>query len=177
MVTLLLDQTRLEIVLSPAERALAFRRESLKIERQAIRRVQLTDEPWTWLRGIRAAGTHLPGTLAMGTWRASKGTDFVVLNGRKRHGVVIELHGTELHGTEPNGGEAFSRVILSTRHGVALVEALRLDEVPEAADVAQLAGTAAPRKPATKKEPNGEPAPAKKPAPKRAPAARPAPAS
>ncbi|WP_261166911.1 hypothetical protein [Microbacterium sp. Marseille-Q6965] len=166
MVTLLLDQTRLEIVLSATERALAFRRESLTLERKAIRRVQLTDEPWTWLRGIRAAGTHVPGAIAMGTWRASKGTDFVVLNGRKRHGVVIELV----------RGESFSRVILSTRHGLALVQALRLDDVPEASDVAELAA-ASPRKSGGKKSPGSDPAPARKPAPKRVPAPRPAPAS
>lgn len=128
MVTLLLDQTQLEIVLSPIERALALRKDGLTIERSAIRRVQLTDDPWTWIRGVRAPGTSLPGVLAIGTWRASTGKDFVAVRERKRDGVVIELE----------DGEEYSRVIITTRHGVALAKALRLDEVPD--DLAGAAG-------------------------------------
>ncbi|UJP09907.1 hypothetical protein L2X99_16280 [Microbacterium sp. KUDC0406] len=51
MVTLLLDQSQLEIVLSPIERAVTFHRENLRIERSTITRVQLTEDVWTWLRG------------------------------------------------------------------------------------------------------------------------------
>jgi len=134
MVTLLLDQTQLAVELSPIERTLALRRKPVRIDRSAIRRVQLTDDPWTWLRGIRAPGTHVPGTLALGTWRTSKGVDFVVVRGRRRPGVVIELDGHE-----------FERVILTTRHGVALVQSLRLDDVSSAADVADLASGAQER--------------------------------
>ncbi|MDQ1129541.1 hypothetical protein [Microbacterium sp. SORGH_AS_0888] len=134
MVTLMLDSAHLEVVLSPAERALAVRRRSVVLDRPAITRVQLTDDPWTWLRGVRAPGTYLPATLAIGTWRYAAGKDFAVIR-RKRPGVVIDL--------EPDS--EFQRVILSTRHGLALVQALRLDTVTAQTDVAELA--AKPRTP------------------------------
>ena len=168
MVTLLLDQTQLEIVLSPIERALALRKGSLRIERSAIRRVQLTDDPWTWLRGVRSPGTAIRGVLAMGTWRGSTGTDFVAIRGRRPHGVVIDLE----------GGQEFDRVVISTRHGVALAKALRIDELPEAADVARIGADAGgssgepasrPAKPSAKKRPVRVPSPR--------PAAPPAPAT
>ena len=68
MVRLLVDSDSLEVQLSTLERTLARRRESVWIERSRILRVQLTDEPFTWLRGVRAPGTHVPGRLAYGTW-------------------------------------------------------------------------------------------------------------
>ncbi|QGU28310.1 hypothetical protein [Microbacterium oryzae] len=117
MVTLLLDHAQLEIGLSPLERALAFRRESIRIARASIAKVQLTGDPWTWLRGARARGTLVPGTVALGTWRLADGDDFVAVRGRRLPGVVIDLDGT---------GE-FQRLVLSTRHGLALTRALRLD--------------------------------------------------
>ena len=128
MVTLLLDSTRLEVVLAGAERALAFRKGNVIIERQQITKVQLTDDAWTWLRGIPSPGTHLRGVIAMGTWRSAGGDDFAIIR-RRRPSVVIDLDGS---------GE-FQRVILTTRHGLALVQALRLDVTAEAADVADLA--------------------------------------
>lgn len=128
MVTLMLDSAHLEVVLSAAERALAVRRRSVVLDRSAITRVQLTDDPWTWLRGVRAPGTYLPATLAIGTWRYAAGKDFAVIR-RSRPGVVIDL--------EPDG--EFQRVILSTRHGLALVQALALDTVTAQTDVAELA--------------------------------------
>ena len=121
MVTLLLDSTQLEVVLSGSERALAFRREPVRIAREHIRKVQLTDDAWTWLRGSRSPGTYVRGVLAMGTWKAAGGSDFVVVR-RHRPAVVIDL----------DGDPEFSRVVLSTRHGLELVQALRLetDETP-----------------------------------------------
>ncbi len=143
MATLLLDSTRLEVVLSGTERALSFHKGNIEIERTAIARVQLTDDPWTWLRGVRAPGTHVRGVLALGTWRSANGDDFVVIR-RGRAGVVIDL----------DGHADFSRVILSTRHALALVQALQLEIDEEPTDVVELAtGTVAtppvakPRKP------------------------------
>src|SRR5690606_32268578 len=52
MVTLLLDSTRLEVALSKVERALSFRKENVLIERSTIKKVQLTDDAWMWLRGV-----------------------------------------------------------------------------------------------------------------------------
>lgn len=127
MVTLLLDSTQLEVSLSVAERGLAFRRENVRIPRPTIAKVQLTDDVWTWLRGVPSPGTRLRGTVAMGTWKTPSAADFVVVRGR-RPGVVIDLE----------GHDEFERVVLTTRHGLALVQALRLDVDGPAEDVADL---------------------------------------
>lgn len=129
MVRLLLDRSQLVIELSAAERALARRRESVRVPRESIVRVNLTDDPWTWLRGAKRPGTHIPGRLAAGTWQRTAGRDFVMLRGRGRDGVVITL----------TAGEEFQRVVLSTSHARALVEALQHDDVEDRADVADIA--------------------------------------
>ncbi|MFD5226172.1 hypothetical protein ACFWHT_11185 [Microbacterium sp. NPDC058342] len=131
MVTLLLDQTRLEIVLSPIERASTFHRENLHIAREHITRVQLTDDAWTWLRGVPGPGTYIPGILAGGTWKAAGTTDFVLIR-KRRPSVVIDLE----------GDEQYQRLILTTRHGLALTQALRLKVSDEPADVVDIASTA-----------------------------------
>ncbi len=128
MVTLLLDSTRLEVALSAAERALSFRRQSVFIDRATITKVQLTDDAWTWLRGVAHRGSYVPGVLAIGTWKSAGGLDFAVIR-RRRAAVVIDLDG---HGE-------FGRVVLTTRHGVALVKALQLEADGAATEVTDLA--------------------------------------
>ena len=93
MVTLLLDSTQLEIALSGTERALAFHRRNVVIERSTIAKVQLTDDAWTWLRGVPSPGSHVRGVVAMGTWRSAGGDDFAIIR-RHRAGVVIDSTGT-----------------------------------------------------------------------------------
>ena len=131
MVTLLLDQTRLEVVLSAVERASTFHRTNLRVERAHITRVQLTDDAWTWLRGVPGPGTYIPGILAGGTWKAAGTTDFVLIR-RRRPGVVIDL----------DGDDQYQRLILSTRHGPALTQALHLEAGDRPEDVVDLASTA-----------------------------------
>lgn len=127
MVTLLLDSARLEVVLSGAERVMSFRKRNVEIERDTIEKVQLVDDAWTWLRGIPQPGTHVRGVVAMGTWRSAAADDFVIVR-RHRMGVVIDLA----------GHPEFQRIVLTTRHGLALVKALRLDVDSSPADVADL---------------------------------------
>lgn len=127
MVTLLLDRTQLEVVLSPVERAAAFHRHNLRIERATITKVQLTDDAWTWLRGVPSPGTHLPGILAAGSWKSASGFDFVLIR-RRRPSVVIDL----------DGDAEFQRLILTTRHGLSLTQALRVPVSEEPADVADI---------------------------------------
>ncbi|AUG28390.1 hypothetical protein JVX92_10225 [Microbacterium hominis] len=131
MVTLLLDATQLEVVLSGVERALSRRSESVRVDRSHILRVQLTDDAWTWLRGVPAPGTLVRGTVAMGTWRSASGCDFVVVR-RRRPAVVVDL--------APDA--EFERLVLTTRHGLALVQALRLDGDDAPVDVAEIADRA-----------------------------------
>lgn len=133
MVTLLLDSTRLEVALSLSERTLAFHRKNVFIERSSITKVQLTEDAWNWLRGVPSPGTYVPGLIAMGTWKSASGSDFAVIR-RGRPAVVIDLEG------HPD----FGRVVLTTSHGVALVQALRRGEVEEAADVSELAESPPP---------------------------------
>ncbi|GAB2706815.1 hypothetical protein BKA24_000700 [Microbacterium marinum] len=133
MVTLLLDATRLEVALSATERALSFRRDSVRVDRAHIRKVQLVDDPWTWLRGVPSPGTVVPRTFAMGLWRSASGDDFVLVR-RRRASVVVDLEG------DPE----FQRLILTTRHGLALVQALRLEVEDEPVDVVELATSEIP---------------------------------
>jgi hypothetical protein len=116
MVTLLLDSTRLDVVLSGAERMLAFRKGDVTAERSTITKVQLIDDAWTWLRGVPNPGSHVRGVIAMGTWRSTSTNDFVIVR-RHRPGVVIDLE----------GHPEFDRIVLTTRNGLELVQALRVD--------------------------------------------------
>jgi hypothetical protein len=146
MVTLLLDQTQLEVVLSMTERALSFRKGNVVVDRSTITKVQLVDDAWTWLRGVPSPGTYLRGVIAMGAWKSSGGTDFALV--RRHHpSVVIDL----------DGDDHFERLILTTRHGLALVKALRLDVSEEASDVVDIAA-AAGRKPRARRAPSPAPA-------------------
>lgn len=119
MVTLLLNSAQLDVVLSPAERALSFTRETVRVDRADIARIQLTDNPWTWLRGVPSPGSRLRGILAMGTWRSATADDFVILR-RKLPAVVIDL--------VADTASPFRRMLLTTRHGGALASALHLGE-------------------------------------------------
>lgn len=116
MASILLHTDRLEIKLTAAEKMLARRSDSLVIPRDSIRSVALTDDPWIWVRGVRAPGTAVPLTLAIGQWKFHGGKDFLVLKG-SRPAVVIDLI-----------DEEFRRVLVSTRKGVELIAALRLEE-------------------------------------------------
>jgi hypothetical protein len=153
MVTLLLDSTRLEVVLSGSERALSFHKGNVVIERSTITRVQLTDDAWTWLRGIPSPGTHVRGIVAMGTWRSAGGDDFALIR-RHRPSVVIDL---EEH---PD----FQRIILTTRHGLALVQALRVEVAAEPADVVEIAAETGTIPVVPEKKPRKKKAPAPAPA-------------
>jgi len=139
MVTLLLDSAQLEVVLSPLERALSFRPGRLRIDRSRIVRVQLTDDPWTWLRGVPSPGTQVHGVVAMGTWKSAGGADFVIVK-RRRPAVVIDIDAD----AEDAGGDDFQRVVLTTRHGLALVQALRLETDAEATEVTEIVTGAVP---------------------------------
>ncbi|WP_295120326.1 hypothetical protein [uncultured Leifsonia sp.] len=112
---------RLEIHLTRAEKALSLRRDDLVIPRDSIRSVAITEDPWIWIRGIRAPGAAVPLTLSVGTWKFHGGKDFLLIKGKQRAAVVVDLD-----------GEEFSRVIVSTPHAAKLVEALRVDvsEIP-----------------------------------------------
>ncbi|WP_221583438.1 hypothetical protein [Microbacterium sp. G2-8] len=126
MTRLLVDSDTFEVQLAPAERLLALRKESVRVDRAHIAKVQLTEEPFTWLRGVRAPGSHIPNALAYGTWRSVFGNDFAAVR-KGRPGVVIDLE----------GDEDFARIVVSTNHGLALLKALQREGV-DTGDVADL---------------------------------------
>lgn len=128
MVTLLLDSMHLEVALSGTERAMSFQRENVRVDRSMITKVQLTDDLWTWLRGVNNPGILIRGTIAAGVWQSVAGADFVMVRGRKKSGVVIDL----------THEAPFQRLVLSTKHGLALVKALRLEVAEELNDVVTL---------------------------------------
>lgn len=144
MVTLLLDSDRLEVALSGTERALSFTKGNVFVPRAQIAKAMLTDDPWIWLRGVPSPGTALPGVIAMGAWKSSTGVDFAVIRGRKP-AVVLDLV----------GHEAYERLVLTTRHGLALVKALKLDAA--APDTAAIEIVSEQPAPTTKSRPRRSP--------------------
>lgn len=116
MADLYVHPDRLEIHLTRAEKALALRREDIVIPRDSISSVAITEDPWIWIRGIRAPGAAVPLTLSVGTWKFHGGKDFLLIKGKQRAAVVVDI-----------AGEEFSRVIVSTPHAAKLVETLRID--------------------------------------------------
>ena len=188
VVTVLPD--RLELRLTRAERVLAMNRGDVVVERSSIRSATVTEDPWIWVRGIRAPGTAVPLTLAAGTWKFHGGKDFLLIK-RTAAAVVIDLV-----------DEEYSRLIVSTKHAPELIAALQLGTatsaipvietddlvvVPAVAEQAaeRLAAAQAKAERADEQTPAGEtPAEetpageetvAKKPAAKKAPAKKPAP--
>ncbi|WP_244231770.1 hypothetical protein [Rathayibacter sp. VKM Ac-2804] len=112
VVTVLPD--RLELRLTRAERVLALHRGDVVVERASIRSATVTEDPWIWVRGIRAPGTAVPLTIAAGTWKFHGGKDFLLIK-RTAAAVVIDLV-----------GEEYSRLIVSTKHAPELIAALQL---------------------------------------------------
>lgn len=114
MASLRVHPDRLEIHLTSAERTLSLRRDDIVVQRENIRSVAITDDPWTWIRGIRSPGVEVPLLLAVGTWKFHGGKDFLAVKG-KRQAVVIDLV-----------DEEFARVVLSTAHAADLIASLKL---------------------------------------------------
>jgi hypothetical protein len=119
MASLRVHTDRLEIELTPAEKTLSWRREAIVVRRETIRSVTITDDPWIWIRGIRAPGSLVPLVVAVGTWKFHGGKDFLAIK-RKRQAVVLDLV-----------DEEFSRVILTTTHAPDLIDSLKLQDSVE----------------------------------------------
>ena len=122
MANLRVHPDRIEVHLTPAEKALALRADDIVVQRDDIRSATVTDDPWVWIRGIRKRGSEVPLVVAVGVWKYHGGTDFVIVKG-KRQAVVLELADGE-----------FTRLILSTNHSATLIDRLKLNEPPSVAD-------------------------------------------
>ncbi|GAB3120182.1 hypothetical protein [Glaciibacter psychrotolerans] len=117
MTSLRVHPDRLEIHLSRAEKTMSLRRDGIVVQRENIRSVTITDDPWIWIRGIRAPGLEVPLVIATGTWKFHGGKDFIAIKS-KRQAVVIDLV-----------GEEFARIIITTQHAPDLITSLKLQDV------------------------------------------------
>jgi hypothetical protein len=75
MSSLRVGPDRLEVHLSTSEKILAFRKHNLVIARETIRSITITNDPWIWIRGIRAPGTMVPLVIAIGTRQEASSCD------------------------------------------------------------------------------------------------------
>lgn len=131
MADLHVHRDRLEVRLSRAEKVLALRKDDLVIPRSAIRSVAITQDPWIWIRGVRVPGSAIPLTLAIGTWKFHGGKDFLIVKGKSRPAVVIDIDQDGFEGDAAGSDEhepiadGYDRVIVSTLHAAKLIEALR----------------------------------------------------
>jgi hypothetical protein len=128
MADLHVHRDRLEIRLTAAEKVLALRRDDIVIPRDAIRSVAITEDPWIWIRGVRAPGSSIPLTLAVGIWKFHGGRDFLLVKGKQRPAVVVDID------PDVEGAPEFQRVIVSTSHAASLIEALREADVEAQGD-------------------------------------------
>lgn len=122
-------EDRVVIRLTTSEQLLALRREAIVLERAAITSAIITDNPYVWIRGVRAPGARVPGKLAIGTWRGSAGRDFVVVrSGRDAVVLDFDVDSQTRDSEHSDGFDVYSRVVISTTHAAELVRVLRIDD-------------------------------------------------
>lgn len=103
---------KLTVAMSRLERLGAVHGD-LVIPLEQIISVRATTDAWSELRGLRAPGTGIPGTLMLGTCRGSFGKDFCAVRGHGP-GVIVDLTGAE-----------FARVVVSDAQASITAERLR----------------------------------------------------
>lgn len=127
---------RVLVQLTRSERIAAVHGKNIVLDRSAISSAVLTDDPWVWIRGVRAPGLEIPFIYAIGTYRTHAGKDFVLAR-QKSKAVVLDfdLPESEDHqgGGDPGADrethdtfDRFARVILSTSRAEELIRALRV---------------------------------------------------
>ena len=78
MAKVIVDGPDLVIRLSVLEKLGAFHRD-VRVPLLAVRSVQAEPYPWPSVRGVRLAGTGIPGVVVLGTRHVKSGRDFVAL--------------------------------------------------------------------------------------------------
>src|SRR4051794_17445236 len=91
MAELQIEDAELVLHLSSVERMEGMHGD-LRLPLSAVTGARSVDDLWQELRGMRAPGTGVPGTLAVGTWQGGFGKDFAVVHGP---GGVVEVAGEE----------------------------------------------------------------------------------
>lgn len=111
-----LDVQRDELVvsLSPLERVAAVRRE-VRVPLTALTSVEVDTAPWCAVRGIRLAGTGIPGVAVYGVRRMTGAApDFAALHGR---GPAVRI--------ELAPGAPFARLLVTVPDAAATVAEIR----------------------------------------------------
>jgi hypothetical protein len=85
----------------------------VRVARSAVEGVEISREPFSELRGIRAPGAGLPRRIALGTWRHRGGKDFAALY-RGKPAVIVHLRDAP-----------FQRLLVSADDPEAVAAALR----------------------------------------------------
>lgn len=123
MAQLVVESGELVLRLSRREKFWGFSRD-IRVPLTAVRAVSTPDNAWAELRGWRAAGTGIPGVIALGSRRHGDGYDFTAVR-RQRPTVQVDL----------NGQPRWQRLVVSMDDGVdARTEA---DRIAAAAGVAR----------------------------------------
>jgi hypothetical protein len=89
MATLVVEGADLVVRLSPLEKFGSLHAD-LRVPLNAVRSATVETQPWSLVRGMRLAGSGVPGVIALGTRRYLGGKDFTAVYGR-RPVVRVEL--------------------------------------------------------------------------------------
>jgi hypothetical protein len=89
MAKVIVNGPDLVVRLSPLEKLGAFHRD-VRVPLRTVRSAQAEPHPWQAIRGVRLAGTGIPGVAVLGTRYFKSGRDFVALVTR-RPAILVEL--------------------------------------------------------------------------------------
>ncbi|MEI5583590.1 MULTISPECIES: hypothetical protein [unclassified Agromyces] len=103
---------RLEVALTRRER-IAGLLGDVDVPVTAIRHVEVVDDAFDAVRGLRAPGLALPGVTRVGTWRGGGRRSYVVARAGRR-ALVVDLE-----------GQWYDRLVLSTTDAASLRDRLR----------------------------------------------------
>ncbi|MGH2856613.1 MAG: hypothetical protein ACRDMJ_03925 [Solirubrobacteraceae bacterium] len=114
MAVLEVHRDELVVSLSPLERLAAVRRQ-VRVPLAALSSVEIDPAPWCAIRGVRIAGTGIPGVAAYGVRRMTGAApDFAALHGR---GPAVRI--------ELAPGAQFARLLVTVPDPQATVAAIR----------------------------------------------------
>jgi len=100
MARLLIEEEDLHLSLGGWEQ-LGSLHADIRIPLRHITKVEVSENPWRILRGMRAPGTGIPGVIMLGTMRRKRKKDFCAIY-KRRPAVVVHLR-----------DEAFERLIVT----------------------------------------------------------------
>ncbi len=103
---------RLEVTLTPREKITGLLGD-VDVPVTAIRHVEVVDDAFEAVRGLRALGLAIPGVTRVGTWRGRGRRSYVVARAG-RQALVVDLE-----------GQRYDRLVLATTDAASLRDRLR----------------------------------------------------